>query len=374
MKYKAFEDFYKEEPIKHLVLHNHNNVLVSPPFATEQCKNYSKVMCKDGDKTWFIDLDLPAATSKFNAISSVGDSVWFIPYGIWDDFNVVVQLKDFKPIYHYVDKPGKGQFYSSATDGTTAFSFPLGYEQTSYGIYIKDNAVHTVEFDKQEHTKTHMGTVHANGRYWSAPRGDTAGYINMTSFDGNKIETFPINVKNPSVTRKYSDIIVTGNTLYILPFGETSGVSELIEFDTITNTYKLHELDIPDFAKKYNAGVLVDDTIVALPYGDEHANNSQWGLTYNIVTSKHSTFDIGLSFGGKYRFRSGVAYGGNAMFLPTGTPSCPILTINKHGKILARDMFADHLLGRPIIYKNSVVTMAHNFNDQESYIVTLDSF
>jgi hypothetical protein len=374
MKYKAFEDFYKEEPIKHLVLHNHNNVLVSPPFATEQCKNYSKVMCKDGDKTWFIDLDLPAATSKFNAISSVGDSVWFIPYGIWDDFNVVVQLKDFKPIYHYVDKPGKGQFYSSATDGTTAFSFPLGYEQTSYGIYIKDNAVHTVEFDKQEHTKTHMGTVHANGRYWSAPRGDTAGYINMTSFDGNKIETFPINVKNPSVTRKYSDIIVTGNTLYILPFGETSGVSELIEFDTITNTYKLHELDIPDFAKKYNAGVLVDDTIVALPYGDEHANNSQWGLTYNIVTGKHSTFDIGLSFGGKYRFRSGVAYGGNAMFLPTGTPSCPILTINKHGKILARDMFADHLLGRPIIYKNSVVTMAHNFNDQESYIVTLDSF
>lgn len=374
MKYKAFEDFYKEEPIKHLVLHNHNNVLVSPPFATEQCKDYSKVMCKDGDHTWFVDLDLPAATSKFNAISSIGDSIWFIPYGIWDDFNVVVQLKDFKPIYHYIDKPGKGQFYSSATDGKTAFSFPLGYEETSYGIHIKDDAVHTIEFDRQEHTKTHMGTVHANGRYWSAPRGDTAGYINMTSFDGVNIETFPINVKNPSVTRKYSDIIVNGNTLYILPFGETAGVSELIEFDTVTNTYKLHELDIPDFAKKYNAGVLVEDTIIALPYGDEHANDSNWGLTYNIVTGKYTTFDIGLSFGGKYRFRSGIAYGGNAMFLPTGTPSCPILTINKHGKILARDMFADHLLGRPIIHKNSVVTMGHNFNDRESYIVTLDSF
>lgn len=374
MKYKAFEDFYKEEPIKHLVLHNHNNVLVSPPFATEQCKDYSKVMCKDGDHTWFIDLDLPAATSKFNAISSIGDSVWFIPYGIWDDFNVVVQLKDFKPIYHYIDKSGKGQFYSSATDGKTAFSFPLGYEETSYGIHIKDDCVHTVEFDRQEHTKTHMGTVHANGKYWSAPRGDTAGYINMTSFDGNNIETFPINVKNPNVTRKYSDIIVNGNTLYILPFGETPGVSELIEFDTVTNTYKLHELDIPDFAKKYNAGVLVEDTIIALPYGDEHANDSNWGLTYNIVTGKCNTFDIGLSFGGKYRFRSGIAYGDNAMFLPTGTPSCPILTINKHGKILARDMLADHLLGRPIIHKNSVVTMGHNFNDKESYIVTLDSF
>jgi hypothetical protein len=374
MKYKAFEDFYKEETIKHLVLHNHNNVLVSPPFATEQCKDYSKVMCKDGDKTWFIDLDLPAATSKFNAISSIGDSVWFIPYGIWDNFNVVVQLKDFKPIYHYIDKPGKGQFYSSATDGTTAFSFPLGYEETSYGIYIKDDTVHTVEFDRQKHTKTHMGTVHANGRYWSAPRGDTAGYINMTSFDGINIEKFPINVKNPSVTRKYSDIIVNGNILYILPFGEAPGVSELIEFDTVTNKYKLYELDIPDFAKKYNAGVLVEDTIIALPYGDEHASDSQWGLTYNIITGKYTTFDIGLSFGGKYRFRSGIAYGGNAMFLPTGTPSCPILTINKHGKILARDMFSDHLLGRPIIHKNSVVTMGHNFNDQESYIVTLDSF
>jgi hypothetical protein len=149
---------------------------------------------------------------------------------------------------------------------------------------------------------------------------------------------------------------------------------ELIEFNTDTTTYKLHELDIPDFAKKYNTGVLVDDTIIALPYGDEHSDDSNWGLTYNVVTGKHSVFDIGLSFGGKYRFRSGIAYGNNAMFLPTGTPSCPILTINKSGEILSRDMYADHLLGRPVIHDNKVVTMGHNFNDQESYVVTLDSF
>lgn len=374
MKYKAFEDFYKEESIKHLVLHNHNGILVSPPFATEKCKDYSKVFCKDGDRMSFINLDLPPATSKFNAIVSIDDSIWFIPYGIWDDFNVVVQLKDFKPIYHHIDKPGKGQFYSVATDGKSAFSFPLGYEETSYGLYIKDDALHTVDFDRQSHTKTHMGTVYANGKYWSAPRGDTPGYINMTSFDGTNIEAYPINVKNTDVTRKYSDIIVSGNILYILPFGETPGMCELIEFNTDTTTYKLHELDIPDFAKKYNTGVLVDDTIIALPYGDEHSDDSNWGLTYNIVTGKHSVFDIGLSFGGKYRFRSGIAYGNNAMFLPTGTPSCPILTINKSGEILSRDMYADHLLGRPVIHDNKVVTMGHNFNDQESYVVTLDSF
>ena len=374
MKYKAFEDFYREEPIKHLVLHEHNGLLVSPPFATELCKDYSKVMVKDGDNIFHISLDLPPATSKYNAVTSIDDSIWFIPYGIWDDFNIVVQLKDLKPIYHVIDKPGKGQFYSIATNGQTAFSFPLGYEETSYGIYIENETVTTIDFDKQGHTKMHMGTVYCNGRYWSAPRGDTPGYTSLTSFDGKIVRHYPINIKNPSVTRKFSDIIVSGDTLFMLPFGETPGVNELIEFDTVTNTYKIRELDIPDFAKKYNTGVLIEDTIVALPYGDEHYNDSQWGLTYNIVTGQHKAFDIGLSFGGKYRFRSGVAYGKSAVFLPTGTPSCPILFIDKTGTIRASEDFSDHLLGRPIVQGDKIHTIGHNFKDKESYVVTLDSF
>ena len=41
--YKAFQDFYKEQSIKHMLLVEHNNELLSPPFATEKCKDYSKV-------------------------------------------------------------------------------------------------------------------------------------------------------------------------------------------------------------------------------------------------------------------------------------------------------------------------------------------
>ena len=28
-----------------------------------------------------------------------------------------------------------------------------------------------------------MGTVYCNGKYWSMPRGDVAGYNNLVSFD-----------------------------------------------------------------------------------------------------------------------------------------------------------------------------------------------
>ena len=42
--YKAFEDYYKDESIKHLVLHDWNGTLVSPPFATEKCRDYSSLM------------------------------------------------------------------------------------------------------------------------------------------------------------------------------------------------------------------------------------------------------------------------------------------------------------------------------------------
>jgi len=374
MSYKAFQDFYHEEPIKHLLLHNHNGVLVSPPFATEKCKDYSKAMFMYNDDISFINLTLPSATSKFNAVASIGDSVWFIPYGIWDDFNVIVQIKNGEAIYHNIDRPGKGQFYGMATNGNTAFSFPLGYEDTGYGIYIENDKVHTIDFDKKNHTKLHMGTVYCNGSYWSAPRGDTPGYCDLVRFDGYEITRYDIKIKNPNVTRKYTDIIVYGNSLFCLPYGEEPGITEIIEFDTFTETYKLHELDIPDFAKKFNTGVLVDSSIIALPYGDEHQHDSNLGLIFDVETKKYKTFDIGINFGGKYRFRSGINYQGKAMFLPTGTPSCPILLIDTDGEIIAKEYCSDYLLGRPIKHEGIVKTMAYSFKDKESYIMSLDSF
>jgi hypothetical protein len=219
-----------------------------------------------------------------------------------------------------------------------------------------------------------MGTVFCNGKYWSAPRSDEEGYVNLVSFNGTKLEHYPLNLKNPKIVRKYTDIVVAGNKLFALPYGETSGLTELLEFDTETNAAQLHELDIPDFAKKYNASVLVDDTIVALPYGDEWCDDSNWGLTYNIVTGKYKTFDIGLNFGGKYRFRSGISYNGNAVFLPTGTPSCPILVIDKNGNIVTRYDCSKYILGRPVLFKDSLVTMAYDLETKESQFLFLDSF
>ena len=92
--YKAFEDHYKEQPIRHLLLAEHNGALISPPFATELCKDYSKVAVINDRTVEYIDLDLGDATSKFNAVAKVGESSWLIPYAIWDDFNVVVQLEN----------------------------------------------------------------------------------------------------------------------------------------------------------------------------------------------------------------------------------------------------------------------------------------
>lgn len=374
MSYKAFQDFYIEEDIKHLVLHEHNGLLVSPPFCTEKCKKYSSVMVMnvEENRKWFVDLDIPEATSKFNSVVSLNDSIWFIPYGIWDDFDVVVQLKNFKPIYHKIKKTGKGQFYSVATNGQTAFSFPLGYQDTSFCIYIKDDTVHTIDFQKEFHSKLHMGTVYCNGSYWSAPRGDTENYINLVKFDGKQILFFPLDLKNKKNTRKYSDLIVVENILYALPYGENSGTTEILEFDTITETYKLYDLDIPDFAKKFNTGVLVDDVIVAVPYGDEHQQNSNWGLIFNIKTKEYKIFDIGLTFGGKYRFRSGVNVNGKAVFLPTGSPACPILVIDKDGNVSKIDWNSNYILGRPIIYNNQIVTMCYDSLNQENYLLKID--
>jgi hypothetical protein len=118
----------------------------------------------------------------------------------------------------------------------------------------------------------------------------------------------------------------------------------------------------------------VDDTIIALPYGDDNTEDSNYGLVYDTVTNKHSTFDIGITHGGKYRFRSGIAYKGNAVFLPSGTPACPILVINKQGEIIHKQYMSEYLLGRPIIHNGSLMTMAHNMSTQESQLMLLDSF
>jgi hypothetical protein len=160
--------------------------------------------------------------------------------------------------------------------------------------------------------------------------------------------------------------------LYSLPFGETAGTTEVIEFNTDTNQYHLYDLNIPDFAKKFNAGVLLDDVIIALPYGDEYADDSNLGLVYNIITHEYKTFDIGMSWGGKYRFRCGVAHQGHAVFLPTGTPTCPILIIDKQGNILKKEIREGCMLGRPIIYNNKVMTMSYNMLTKEHELITID--
>ena len=162
--------------------------------------------------------------------------------------------------------------------------------------------------------------------------------------------------------------------MYVLPIGEQPGMTELIEFDTVTNTYTLHELGMPDFAKKFNCGILVDDTIIALPYGDDNTEDSNYGLIYNTITGEHFTFDIGITHGGKYRFRSGISYKGNAVFLPSGTPACPILVINKQGQLVHKQYMSEYLLGRPVIHNGSLMTMAHNLSTQESQLLLLDSF
>ena len=204
--YKAFQDFYKEQSIKHMLLVEHNNELLSPPFATEKCKDYSKVFYK-GD---YINLDLLPATSKTNAVAQIKDSSWFLPYGIWDEFNTVVELRGTTPYYHTLPFKGKGQFYSVATNGKTAFSFPLGYEDTNFGLYI-DGIIKTHELPIKG-KKLHMGTVYCNGRYWSMPRGDEPGYNTLLSFDGEQYQSYELDV-DPNITRKYTDIIVKGNTL-----------------------------------------------------------------------------------------------------------------------------------------------------------------
>lgn len=372
MTYKAFQDWYHEAHIKHLLLYEYQGNLVSPPFATELCKDYSKVLVWNKKQHYYINLDLPPVTSKTNAVVKANGSLWLIPYGIYDEFNIVVELKNDSVIYHNIDRKGKGQFYSAATDGNSVFSFPLGYEETGYGIYIKDNKVYTVDFDKQGHIKLHMGCVYANGRFWSMPRSDTEGYIDLMSFDGRQFEKFPVVGINPLITRKYTDLTVVNNTLYALPFGETAGLNEIVEFDIELKKFTLHAIPGPDFAKKYNASVLVNDKIIGVPYGDEHCNDSNLGIVFDTVTKSITQFDIGIAYGGKYRYRSGISYKDYAYFFPAGTPSCPIIKIDQNGNIKGKLQLKNTMVGRPIIYIDKIYVMCYDINLKNQYIISID--
>ena len=98
--YKAFEDYYKDESIKHLVLHDWNGTLISPPFATEKCRDYSSLMFLEKGQMHYMNLDLPEATSKTNALANVGESLWIVPYAIYDKLGINrFQLTYVEPLY-----------------------------------------------------------------------------------------------------------------------------------------------------------------------------------------------------------------------------------------------------------------------------------
>ena len=369
MQYKAFEDFYREHAIKHLVLAEYHGSLVSPPFATELCKDYNKLLIWNG-KPNYVELDIPSATSKFNGAEVIGDSLWMIPYGIWDEFNVALELKDDTSIIHQLPAKGKGQYYSLAGYNNKGFSFPLGYSDTEYCLKIEDGSISQIDFPCPK--KAHMGTVYCNGGFWSPPRSDEPGYTTIVGYRDEEFIKVDISVEKLT-TRKYSDFIAKDNVLYSLPFGETAGLCDIIEFDTETLEYTLHKIDIPDFAKKYNCGVLVKDVIIALPYGDEHGQDSRYGLIFNTVTKEYKVFDIDIGFGGKYRFRSGIEFNNYAVFFPTGTPTCPIMVIDHLGNVKKSISLEGYLLGRPVKYQNRLATIAHELNTGLHYLIFLDA-
>jgi len=370
MSYKAFQDWYREGDIKHLLLYEHDGYLISPPFATDRCKEYNKILKYNGSVS-YIETTLPSATSKTNSVIYVNGSSWFIPYGIYDDFNVVLELKGDTPIYHHIEAKGKGQFYSGASNGVTGFSFPLGYEGTQYSLYIKDNVPTLIPVESVE--KAHMGTIYCNGKYYSMPRADVPGYNNLTSFDGEKFEHYPVPV-NPEITRKFTDLIAIGNKLYSLPFGETPGLTEAVEFDTDTKQFNLYKLNVPDFAKKFNSMVRLGDKIIGMPYGDEYCEDSNWGVVFDNVTKESIPIDIGITHGGKYRYRCGIQYYHLAVFFPSGTPQCPIIVVRSDGVIHKKMQFDNIMFGRPIIYKDKIHILAYDTvkETQHLYIFGVD--
>jgi hypothetical protein len=303
----------------------------------------------------------------------VGDSLFFAPYGIWDNFNTVLELKNWKPIYHTIDSVGKGQFYNMAGNGTTAFAAPLGYDPVSFGLFIKDGEVKQIPIPASPALKRHMGCVLANGNYYSPPRGETVDYDTILKFNPTTEEVTMIKIDNlPLSKRKYSDFIQAGNKLFALPFGREQELHHMLVLDTITDSTELVELAVPPFMKKYNVGVLLDDIIIAVPYGHKDDGDANCGLVFNTTTYEHTTFDVGQSFGGKYRFRCGIVYNSNALFFPTGTPNADIIAVDKTGTVVFRKSLPEYILGRPIEHTGVVYTLAYQVITQTHYLMTLD--
>ena len=372
MTYKSFEDFYREAKIKHLVLWQDNDNLISPPFCTDNCKDYSKVMILK-DNLDFIDIDTPRATSKFNAMARIDDSLWFVPYGIWDQFNVIIEIKNNIPITHYINSSSKGQFYNLASNGTSAFSAPLGYDTVSFALFIKNGEIKQIPMPDNGELKKHMGVVFHNNHYWSPPRGEGYDYNQILKFNPDTEELNFIEVDLPKSRRKYSDFIISGDKLFALPLGRDFELNHMLIVDTKTDSVELIKLNVPRFVKKYNAGVLLQDTIVAMPYGHKDDKENNYGLLFNTKTYEHSTFDIGQEFGGKYRFRSGVEFNNLAVFFPTGSPNVEIIAIDINGNIVWKNLFREYVFGRPIVYNNKVITLAYHIETKKHYLFSLMS-
>jgi hypothetical protein len=135
----------------------------------------------------------------------------------------------------------------------------------------------------------------------------------------------------------------------------------------------LQQIDIPVFFKKFNCGILVDDTIIALPYGDKSQSTSNYGLVYNCDTDKSKTFNLDgkLNFGGKYRFRSGIAFEKNAVFFPSGSPAIPLIVLDKEGNIIHSRYYRDYVLGRPIEYQGRAWTVAYEIQTKKQFLFAL---
>lgn len=369
MSYKAFQDWYREGNIKHLLLHEHNGYLISPPFATERCKDYNSIMKYDGSIS-YIQTNLKPAVSKTNCVITVNGITYFIPYAIYENnYGSIIKLYEDNVMYNYVEAMGSGQFYSGCSNGVTGFSFPLGYSGTQYCLYIENDKPKLIPFNSVE--KAHMGTTYCHGRYYSMPRGDVPGYNDLVSFDGRQFYYYYVPVTE-SITRKYTDCIPVGNKLYSLPYGETIGLNEVVEFDTITKEFYLHKLNVPDFAKKYNSMVLLDNKIIGMPYGDEHCQDSNYGVIFDTITKESKSIDIGIKHGGKYRYRSGIAYNNYAYFFPSGTPQCPLIIIDINGNIQRMIHFDFYMFGRPVIYKDNIHILAYHINDESHHMFVFD--
>jgi hypothetical protein len=304
-------------------------------------------------------------------MARIDDSLWFVPYGIWDQFNVIVEIKNDVPITHYINSSSKGQFYNLASNGTSAFSAPLGYDTVSFALFIKNGKIKQIPMPDNGELKKHMGVVFHNGNYWSPPRGEGYDYNQILKFNPDTEELNFIEANLPKSRRKYSDFIISGDKLFALPLGRDVELNPKLIIDTKTDSVELIELNVTRFVKKYNAGVLLQDTIVAMPYGHKDDKENNYGLLFNTKTYEHSTFDIGQEFGGKYRFRSGVEFNNLAVFFPTGSPNVEIIAIDINGIIVWKKLFSEYVFGRPIVHNNKVITLAYHIETKEHYLFSL---